>query len=345
MVQTSYDYSVYIPPGYTDKELPLPDPNISHPMKEGLAKLIKEDSFDKLSFSEAFQKNYKSNGEVYSIDVPADAYTEPEPFTLRMSSPYSQQYRRCTEGAENGQITDYFFYLDASMIENQAMKVKNGEVYKGDPIRDLFIKSLNAWFQEGDTAATAESFDAMVNEYVKLLEEGKTPSMSQLKTTFSFGGEQVTISQMFEMRDIARALNDVDYGSSLGTEMHVGFAKLGMLKVAAQDYAKTLPPGLQGAFSERFSSMVENAYQKRMQTWKQDAYMQGSLTTQHYNRITQTSELAYNLFSSGTLSQSSVQANINKLTESFKDYYHPDSVTVCQRDLTDAYSVLKKLLA
>ena len=72
------------------------------------------------------------------------------------------------------------------------------------------------------------------------METGRTPALSEMKTTFSFCGEEVSVSKLFDMVEAGKKISQQSnqYGC-VGTSMYIGLAAEGMLKSAAVKYANT----------------------------------------------------------------------------------------------------------
>lgn len=86
------------------------------------------------------------------------------------------------------------------------------------------------------------------------------------------------------MRNTALAIRDVDYGSGVGTDMFISFARKGMMRAAAETYASTLPEGLGTVFSSRMTQLVDKNTTASMQQWKNLAYCNGQISIENHAR-------------------------------------------------------------
>lgn len=266
----------------------------------------------------------------------------PDGSTLKIETvpPSIQKYILAKENASRSVIDDYFFYLDASGIKEQAEGLRSGQDYNPDGASNAyFVRGLCEWFEGSDADSVAKSLEALVREYADKLKDGETPDMNQLQTKFHVSGVETTIGQIFQIRDTALAIRDVDYGSTVGTGGFVTFAQKGMMKATAEAYAATLPEGLGDSFAKHFTQLVEKNEVATMQYWKSLEYSSGRITKDFHSFLTDTSKNAYKLFSEIDSGGADFSSKLSQLMGrvSASGYYRPEDVNRYKEVLTNAY--------
>lgn len=227
-----------------------------------------------------------------------------------------RDYYLTQERAQNGAVADYFFELRPDDIEQQAKAIVSGEGYDPyHPATESFVKGLCQWFSEDDTQSVADTFEAVCREYAEILETGRTPALSELKTTFSFCGEEVTVSELFDMVETGKKISEQSnkYGC-IGTSMYIGLAATGMLKSQALNYAQTLSSGVGKAFADNMTRLFDNSAERSIQKWNEwsKTGVSGTLPEDYRSYVADQASYAYRLFSQSSLSSGDVSAKINQ---------------------------------
>ncbi|RKI66718.1 hypothetical protein D7V91_11480 [bacterium 1xD42-67] len=251
--------------------------------------------------------------------------------------------------AQNGAIADYFFELRTDDIVQQAKAIANGEGYDPyHPVAQSFVKGLCQWFSEDDSQSVADTFEAVCHEYAGILKTGYTPTLSDLKTNFSFCGEEISISELFDMVEAGKKIAEQSnkYGN-IGTSMYVGLAATGMLKAQALNYAKTLSSGVGRAFADNMTRLFDNNAKCSIQKWNNLSGTDvGAMLPEDYRSyVAEQASYAYQLFSQSNMSDSDVSARINQFCLK-NQYAYGGIVTMDFRGIINGYyQQLSKLLA
>lgn len=253
-----------------------------------------------------------------SIEAGPDALVQDPDAKIRVyyNALSGRDYDLTQERAQNGAVADYFFELRPDDIEQQAKAIISGEGYDPyHPATEFFVKGLCRWFSEDDTQSVAQTFEAVCHEYAGILKTGQTPNLSELKTTFSFCGEEVSVSKLFDMVEAGRKISKQSnqYGC-IGTSMYVGLAAEGMLKSAALRYADTLSSGIGKVFADNFTRLFDNGAKCSVQKWNEwsKADANSILSEDYRDYIADQASYAYQLFSQSDLSSGDISAKINQ---------------------------------
>ena len=251
------------------------------------------------------------------------------------------------ERAQNGAVADCFFELRPDDIEQQANAIISGEGYDPyHPATEFFVKGLCRWFSEDDTKAVADTFEAVCREYAGILETGRTPALSELKTTFSFCGEEVSVSKLFDMVEAGKKISQQSnqYGC-IGTSMYVGLAAEGMLKSAALSYAGTLSSGIGKAFADNFTRLFDNSAKCSVQKWNEwsKTDVNSTLPEDYRSYIADQASDAYQLFSQSDLSSGDISAKINQFCTKNQYAYGGAAATDFRSIMNGYYQEIKEL--
>ena len=132
-----------------------------------------------------------------------------------------------------------------------------------------------------------------------------------MKTTFSFCGEEVSVSKLFDMVEAGKKISQQSnqYGC-VGTSMYIGLAAEGMLKSAAVKYANTLSSGVGKAFADNFTRLFDNSAKSSVQKWNEwsKTGVSGTLPEDYRDYIADQASYAYQMFSQSNLSSGDVSA-------------------------------------
>ena len=259
-----------------------------------------------------------------------------------------RDYYLTQERAQNGAVVDYFFELRPDDIEQQAKAIVNGEGYDPyHPATEFFVKGLCQWFSEDDTQSVADTFEAVCREYAEILETGRTPALSELKTTFSFSEEEVSVSKLFDMVEAGKKISQQSnqYGC-IGTSMYIGLAAEGMLKLVALDYAKTLSSGVGKVFSDNFTQLFDNSAKCSVEKWNEwsQTDISGTLPEDYRSYIADQASYAYQLFSQSSLSSGDVSAKIDQFCIRNMYAYGGVTTTDFRSIMNGYYRTIVKLL-
>ncbi len=305
--------------------------------------------FDSVSISDNRAMHIYSDPSM-SIEAGPDAPVRDPDAKIRVyfNALSDRDYYLTQARAENGAVADYFFELRPDDIEQQAKAIVSGEGYDPyHPATEFFVKGLCQWFSEDDTKSVADTFEAVCREYAGILENGRTPALSELKTTFSFCEEEVSISKLFDMVEAGKKISQQSnqYGC-IGTSMYIGLAAGGMLKSAALKYANTLPSGIGKAFSDNFERLFDNSAKCSVQKWnewsKTDA---NSILPEDYrDYIADQAAYAYQLFSQSNLTRGDVSDKIYQFCVRNQYAYGGVAVTDFRSIMNGYYQEIVKLL-
>ena len=245
-------------------------------------------------------------------------------------------------------MADYFFELRTDDIEQQAKAIVSGEGYDPyHPATEFFVKGLCQWFSEDDTQSVAQTFEAVCREYAGILETGRTPALSEMKTTFSFCGEEVSVSKLFDMVEAGKKISQQSnqYGC-VGTSMYIGLAAEGMLKSAAVKYANTLFSGVGKAFADNFTRLFDNSAKSSVQKWNEwsKTGVSGTLPEDYRDYIADQASFAYQMFSQSNLSSGDVSAKINQFCVRNQYAYGGVATTDFRSIMNGYYQEIVKLL-
>lgn len=310
------------------------------PESPGLTLEPPKDNVDVLTLSQALKEQASTSG-LFLPETSSVLKTDPGVLKIGPVPPDVQLYENCKLNAERGLIDDYFFHLDDGAIKAQAEKLLHGDAYDPDDLSSsVFVRGLCEWFSEKDQASVAKSFENLVYEYAQNMKNGTSPNVSQLQTKFSFAGDETTLGQIFEMRDTALALKEVDYGSGTGTGMFLYSAKKGLMKAAAIKYADTLPGQLGTSFKGNLTRLIDNSERFSMQRWKQDEYCSGRLSKGFYDFLTQSSEYSFKLFSESNLSNVDFTEKKNLFLDRISEYCEPEGLQIYGKALSEAYDAV-----
>lgn len=259
-----------------------------------------------------------------------------------------RDYYLTQERAQNGAVADYFFELRPDDIEQQAKAIASGEGYDSyHPATEFFVKGLCQWFSEDDTQSVADTFEAVCREYAEILETGHTPALSELKTTFSFCGEEVSVSELFDMVEAGKKISEQSnkYGC-IGSSMYIGLAATGMLKSQALNYAQTLSSGVGKAFADNVTRLFDNSAKCSIQKWNElSGTGTGSTLPEDYRSyIADQASYAYQLFSQTNMSSSDVSAKINQFCLKNQYSYSGMATTDFRSIMNGYYQEIVKLL-
>lgn len=308
---------------------------VKEPMEQGVAsRTASQRSLD--YFSEGLKTFAPIEGLRRSDDIQGEV---PDAGTLKVTTiaPCVQKFIQARENASRGVIDNSFFAADFSSIQKKAEALVQGEAYDpGDVENRFFVRSLCDFFVGSDEKEVAASYEALVREYADKLKNGETPDITQFQTKFSLSGEETTIGQVLNMRNTALAIRDVDYGSGVGTDMFISFARKGMMRAAAETYASTLPEGLGKVFSSRMTQLVDKNTTASMQQWKNLAYCNGQISKDFNQFLTQSAEYAFSLFSKSNLTSADLADKTAELTRYISDsgYFQPESEQVFRNILS-----------
>lgn len=263
----------------------------------------------------------------------------PDAGTLQVTTvaPCVQKFLQARENASRGVIDDSFFAADFSGIQKKAEALARGEAYDpGDVENRFFVRSLCDFFAGSDEKEVASSYEALVREYAGKLKNGEKPDIDQLQTQFSLSGERTTIGQVLNMRNTALAIRNVDYGSGVGTDMFISFARKGMMRAAAETYASTLPEGLGKAFSSRMTQLIDKNTTASLQQWNNLAYCNGQLAKDFNQFLTRSAESAFSLFSKSNLTSADLAGKTAELTRCIADsgYFQPEAAQIFRNILS-----------
>lgn len=239
-------------------------------------------------------------------------------FTAEESALDPSRFKDC---ALNGNVEDYFFVMDTRFIARQAETIlAGGEFNHDDLITEFFSSGLRDWFGEtGQNGMYMDSLKAVVQEYADRVKTGGSLDLYSLETKFTIRGEDVTFGQILDMRDAAKVLSgkqvkfDTIDNVSAGTDMYSTAAKKGVLKAAAQAYAKTLPGALGQAFSDNFARLYDRNMQACRDLWKDARFPTPSRYQAYHNWVADAADYSYDLFSDLDFSsQSTAQADFQR---------------------------------
>ena len=250
--------------------------------------------------------------------------------------------------AQNGAIVDYFFELRTDDIAQQAKAIVSGEGYDPyHPATQAFVKGLCQWFSEDDTQAVADIFEAVCYEYADLLKDGHTPALSELKTTFSFSGEEVSVSKLFDMVETGKKISEQSnkYGC-IGTGMYIGLAATGMLKAQALNYAQTLSSGVCKAFADKMAQLFDNSAKCSIRKWNElsGTGVDATLPEDYRGYVADQASYAYQLFSQSNMSSDDVSAKINQFCLKNQYAYGGIATTDFRSIINGYYQELTRLL-
>lgn len=306
--------------------------------------------FDSVSISDSAAMHIYSDPAM-SIEAGPDApaYDPDAKIRVYFNTLSGRDYYLTQERAQNGAVADYFFELRPDDIEQQAKAIVSGEGYDPyHPATEFFVKGLCQWFSEEDTKSVAETFEAVCREYAGILETGRTPALSELKTTFSFCGEEVSVSKLFNMVEAGKKISQQSsrYGC-IGTSMYIGLAAEGMLKSAALNYANTLSSGVGKAFADNFEKLFDNSAKCSVQKWNEWSKTDASSTLpkDYRDYIADQASYAYQLFSQSNLTSGDVSAKINQFCIRNQYTYGGMATTDFRNIMSGYYQEIVKLLA
>lgn len=284
-----------------------------------------------------------------SMEAGPDAPTQDPDAKIRVcyNALSGRDYYLTQERAHNGAVADCFFELRPDDIEQQAKAIVSGEGYDPyHPATEFFVKGLCQWFSEDDTKSVADTFEAVCREYAGMLETGQTPALSELKTTFSFCGEEVSVSKLFDMVEAGKKISQQSnqYGC-IGTSMYVGLAAEGMLKSAALSYAGTLSSGIGKAFADNFTRLFDNSAKCSVQKWNEwsKTDVNSTLPKDYRDYIADQASYAYQLFSHSDLSSGDISAKINQFCIKNQYAYEGVATTDFRSIINGSYQEIKKL--
>ena len=305
--------------------------------------------FDKVSISENGATHIYSDPAM-SIEAGPDAPAWDPDAKIRVyyNALSGRDYYLTQERAQNGAVADYFFELRTDDIEQQAKAIVSGEGYDPyHPATEFFVKGLCQWFSEDDTQSVAQTFEAVCREYAGILETGRTPALSEMKTTFSFCGEEVSVSKLFDMVEAGKKISQQSnqYGC-VGTSMYIGLAAEGMLKSAAVKYANTLSSGVGKAFADNFTRLFDNSAKSSVQKWNEwsKTGVSGTLPEDYRDYIADQASFAYQMFSQSNLSSGDVSAKINQFCVRNQYAYGGVATTDFRSIMNGYYQEIVKLL-
>ena len=306
--------------------------------------------FDSVSISDSAAMHIYSDPSM-SIEAGPDAPTRDPDAKIRVyyNALSGRDYYLTQERAQNGAVADYFFELRSDDIAQQANAIVSGEGYDPyHPATEFFVKGLCQWFSEDDTQSVAQTFEAVCREYAGILETGRTPALSELKTTFSLCGEEVSVSKLFDMVEAGKKISQQanQYGS-IGTSMYIGLAAEGMLKSAAVNYAGTLSSGVGKAFADNFTMLFDNSAKCSIQKWHEwsKTGVSGTLPEDYRDYIADQASYAYQMFSQSDLSSGDVSDKINQFCVRNQYAYGGVAVTDFRSIMNGYYQEIAKLLA
>lgn len=286
-----------------------------------------------------------------SIEAGPDTPTQDPDAKIRVyyNALSGRDYYLTQERAQNGAVADYFFELRPNDIEQQAKSIVSGEGYDPyHPATEFFVKGLCQWFSEEDTKSVSDTFEAVCREYAGILESGRSPVLSELKTTFSFCGEEVSVSKLFDMVEAGKKISQQSnqYGC-IGTSMYVGLAAEGMLKSAALSYANTLSSGIGKAFADNFTRLFDNSAKCSVQKWNEWSKMDvnSTLPEDYRDYIADQASYAYQLFSQSNLTSGDISAKINQFCVRNQYAYGGVASTDFRSIMSGYYQEIIKLLA
>ena len=306
--------------------------------------------FDTVSISDDRTMHIYSDPAM-SIETGPDAPVQDPNAKIRVyyNALSGRDYYLTQERAQNGAVADYFFELRSDDIEQQAKAIVSGEGYDPyHPATEFFVKGLCQWFSEDDTKSVADTFEAVCREYAGILETGRTPALSELKTTFSFCDEEVSVSKLFDMVEAGKKISQQSnqYGS-IGTSMYIGLAAEGMLKSAALSYADTLSSGVGKVFADNVTRLFDNSAKCSVQKWtewsKTDA--NSTLPDDYRDYIADQASYAYQLFSRSNLSSGDISSKINQFCIKNQYAYGGVATKDFRSIMNGYYQEIKKLFS
>lgn len=293
---------------------------------------------------------YRASDTPLSIEAGPDAPTRDPNAKVRVyfNALSGRDYYLTQERAQSGAVADYFFELRPDDIAQQAKAIISGEGYDPyHPATEFFVKGLCQWFSEEDSKSVAKSFEDICHEYAEILETGRTPALSDLKTTFSLCGETVSVSELFNMVDVGKKIAEQDrkYGC-IGTTMYIGLAAEGMLKSAALNYAQTLSSGVGEAFANNFTRLFDNSAKCSIQKWNEwnQAGIGDTLPQDYCSYVVDQGAYSYQLFSQSNLSSTDISNKIDQLCIRNQYAYGGVFTTDLRNIITSHYLEIVKLL-
>ena len=184
--------------------------------------------------------------------------------------------------AASGGAAHGFFYRETDFLFRAAQEytaLHDDEVFRHRNIDDVnFVRDTLDFFTNGnytqaDVNHMQAQMTAVVRELAQQMRDGGTAELSNVKTTLTVGGGEVSISQLLELQKTGRALSEsfegITSGSLTGHNIEA-FAEMGLARSLGHYYGRD-----QGAIGQMFSDGIDRLYERGMaQLDKADAWAQ-----------------------------------------------------------------------
>jgi len=178
------------------------------------------------------------------------------------------------KSAKAGGATHAFLYQSFDFLTDAAKEyaaLGENEVFQHRNINDLsFVRDTLSFFTGEDyyksgyidetQSALMDQITQVVQELAQQIKDGKSPDLSQVKSTLTIGGSDVTIAQLMEMqkagRELSESFKSVNAGSLNGRNTEA-FAKMGLAKSLGSYYGSC-----RGEIGKSFSAAIGRLYER-----------------------------------------------------------------------------------
>lgn len=292
----------------------------SMPVGGKLAAPLELPHWDTLELSDLYKRGQVISGADLKVGSSSSQVVEetdlPDHLIIRSMDMYKFTPSSCKVNEQKGYIDSYFFHADTDFLVEAGEQINSEGKYDRYSVNantlTYYAQGLVDFFgDQGDPWNTrdqlVQSLRDAAFEMADRLKNGESSDVRSLTTTLSINGEDVTIGELMDMRNMANKIIDSFgsdfYGSAAGTRQYYDYVQKGMIQAVATQYGQSLSSKLGDAFSARFTDMVQNNISCGMDSFNELILNDNP---EWKNWIREMSENAFEMFSKLDLSSRTV---------------------------------------